>query len=178
MGDSWSDSVKKRIENTFHRAHLIAGICSSPTLEQVKDLLEHAEALTGKAKTVTGFVSQSQALGEAGEALDGAVEKLNKLVEGGTKLSGDMSAACEISEAVEILNDWNTPNSRVSNQEAAKAFDKLFGGAARYFAKLPFPASAYAQILDGIAKYNFFSSMQQKLDPETRWKAQFDSIEK
>ena len=38
---SWLEAIKTKFEETFHPAHLIAGVCKSPNLEQVKDLLEH-----------------------------------------------------------------------------------------------------------------------------------------
>ena len=81
-------------------------------------------------------------------------------------MSGDVSAACEISEAIAVLNQWNVSGSSVRNEDAAKAFDQLFGGAARYFEKLPFPASAYAQILKTVRDNNFFTNMSKLLDSE------------
>jgi len=86
------------------------------------------------------------------------------LMSKGSNAAGDVSAACEISEAISVLNDWS--NSKASSQQAAKAFDQLFGGAARYMGKLPFPANAYAKLLAGIKDYNFFSNMQKTMDIE------------
>ncbi|MGD0364651.1 MAG: hypothetical protein ABSC93_27555, partial [Bryobacteraceae bacterium] len=83
--------------------------------------------------------------------------------EKGNKVSGDVSAACQISEAVSVLNDWT--NGKAGDDDAAKAFDKLFGGAAGFMSKLPFPASQYAQILAAAGKYNFFANMRRQLDP-------------
>ena len=163
-GQSLLQAIEEKFENTFHRAHLIAGICSSPTLDQVKDLLEHGEQLTEKAKSATEFANSVHVLGEAGEKLAGAVNAINKIVGEGSKVAGDTSAACQISEAVAVLNDWVLPNSKTSPQDAAKAFDKLFGGAARYMGKLPFPANTYAQLLSAVADYNFFSKMQKTMD--------------
>jgi hypothetical protein len=166
MGGSWFERIKKTFENTFHPAHAVAGLCSSPNLSQVKDLLEHAEKITKRAKYTAAFANSVDALGDAGEKLGGAVEKLNSLTEKSKTIIGDTSAACEISDAVSVLNDWST-NSGVSNEEAAKAFDKLFGGAADFFKKLPPPANSYAQILAEIGRVSFFSNMQQLMDPAT-----------
>ncbi|HET8699689.1 MAG TPA: hypothetical protein VFO94_19555, partial [Gammaproteobacteria bacterium] len=44
--------------------------------------------------------------------------------------------------------------------KAAEAFDKLFGGVARYAEKLPGPVSAYAKVLDQISVSQFFTNMQ------------------
>ena len=167
MGDGVLARLKERFESTFHPFHTISAACKSPTLEQMKDVLEHASSITERAKRVTGFAAKANVLGEAAEKLDKAAEQLNSLVEKGDKVAGDMTAACQIVEAVEVLNQWTLDSASVSNQEAAKAFDKLFGGAARFFKKLPWPASAYADIFAEIAKDNFFSRMQDLMDPES-----------
>src|SRR5437660_1618225 len=39
MADSWLDSITKRFENTFHPAHMVAGVCDSYSVSQVSDLL-------------------------------------------------------------------------------------------------------------------------------------------
>src|SRR5262245_23704128 len=124
MGGSWWERAKKTFEDTFHPANAVAGICDSPTIEQVQDLLEHAEKQTKRAKTAAAFANSVDALGAAGEKLAVAAEKLNKLTEKSKTIIGDVKAACEISEAVSVLNDWSLPNSKMSNEEAAKAFDQ------------------------------------------------------
>lgn len=159
------EDLEKKFEDTFHRANVLAGVCASPTLEQVRDLLEHAENVTKKAKTAAVFANSIDALGDAGEALGGAVDKINDIVEKGANAVADASAACQISEAVSILNAWK--KGKASDEDAAKAFDKLFGGAARFMSKLPFPASQYAQILAAVGKYSFFANMRKQLDPMT-----------
>jgi hypothetical protein len=146
---------------------MVAGICKSPTLDQVKDLLTHAASLADKAKSATAFAKYAQVLGPAGEKLDRAADDIGKLIKKGKSISGDVSAACEISEAVAVLNDWSLPNSKTSSQDAAKAFDRLFGGAANFFEKLPPPVNAYAQIFAEVSKNNFFSNMRDQLDPES-----------
>jgi hypothetical protein len=161
------DFIKRTYEHTFHKAQFVAGHCSAPTLEQVKDLLEHGSSLTEKAKRTTAFAKYSGILGTAGDKLDGAAESINDLMKRGSSAAGDMSAACEISEAISVLNQWNTSGGSASNQDAAKAFDQLFGGTARFFSKLPPPANVYANIFSEIAKNNFFSRMQDLMDPES-----------
>jgi len=156
--------IEDKFENTFHKAHMVAGICNSPNLEQVKDLLEHGEQLAKRAKTTVDFANSAQILGQGGERLGGAADAIDNLMSKGSNAAGDLSAACEISEAISVLNDWS--NSKASSQQAAKAFDQLFGGAARYMGKLPFPANAYAKLLAGIKDYNFFSNMQKTMDIE------------
>ncbi len=162
---SFLQGLEKKFEDTFHKANVVAGVCSSPTLEQVKDLLEHAENVTKKAKTTSDFANSIEILGDAGEKLGGAVDQINDLIEKGSNAVGDVSAACQISEAMSVLNDWT--NGKASSQDAAKAFDKLFGGAARFMGKLPFPANQYAKLLAAIAEYNFFANMRRLNDPMT-----------
>jgi hypothetical protein len=102
MGESWIGALKEKFEGTFHPAHMVAGICKSPTLDQVKDLLTHAASLADKAKSATAFAKYAQVLGPAGEKLDGAADDIGKLIKKGKSISGDVSAACEISEAVAV----------------------------------------------------------------------------
>jgi len=158
--------IKKKFENTFHPANAIAGICTSPTLEQVQDLLEHAEELVKRAKTVTAFANSVDALGDAGEKLAEATESLHGLVEKGAGIAGDVSAACEISDAVSVLNKWSMQDSGVTNEDAAKAFDQLFKGAAHFFKKLPRPWNEYARLFEEIGIVSFYSNMQGIFDPD------------
>jgi hypothetical protein len=99
-------------------------------------------------------------LADAASQLDGLIQK-------GKGAVGDVNSACEISKAVDVLNQWTLDGSKVSNQDAAKAFDQLFGGAANYFEKLPPPVNAYARVLSSIAEFKFFSNMQNIMDPES-----------
>lgn len=169
----WLEDLEKRFENTFHPTHLFAGICSAPDQAQVKELLEHGEKLTKIAKTTTSFVNSWQLLGKGGAQLAGAADALAKTVKG----VGDVNAAREISEAISVLNAWSMPDTRVSNEDAAKAFDKLFGGASRYMGKLPPPANAYAKVLEEIGKYNFFANMQGKMMNSSE-RPQLEQLEK
>ena len=77
MGDSWIEGLQKKVwywmdhaadtqemtpaeqrewrernkfENTYHSANVIAGVCGSPSVSQIRDLLKHAAALTKKAR--------------------------------------------------------------------------------------------------------------------------------
>ena len=169
----WLDDLEKKFEDTFHSTHLIAGICSVHDQAQVKELLEHGEKLTKIAKTTTSFANSAHLLGKGGDQLAGAADALAKTV----KVAGDVNAACEISEAISVLNEWSMPGTRVSNEDAAKAFDKLFGGAGRYMGKLPPPANAYASILKEIGKYNFFANMQRKMMNSSE-RSQLEQLEK
>lgn len=68
-----------------------------------------------------------------------------------------------------VLNKWklNTNATAKDSQEAAKAFDKLFGAAATYMKNLPPPANQYAQVLEAISQYSFFSHMAGYNNPDT-----------
>ena len=67
--------IEDKFENTFHKAHMVAGICNSPNLEQVKDLLEHGEKLAKRAKMTVDFANSAQILGQGGERLGGEAEE-------------------------------------------------------------------------------------------------------
>ena len=72
------------------------------------------------------------------------------------------------------------PNSReVSRDDAARDFDKLFGGVAHFFAKVPPPFNAYASVLEELAKQNFFLVISRDLNPTARPSGhdQWDEIE-
>jgi hypothetical protein len=163
MSDFWQ-SLKKKHEHTFVRSKSIPDFCSSYNIEQVKSLVEHAANQTKRAKNVAAFANTAVELGKAGEKLEAAADKLHEITEKSSTAIGDVKAACDIAEAVSVLNDWGTPNSKTSNEEAAKAFDKLFGGVADYFEKLPPPVNSYAKILEEIGRTNFFSNMRAKMD--------------
>jgi len=170
---SWLDDLESTFEYTFHSTHLFAGLCSAPDQAKVKELLEHGEKLTKIAKTTTSFANSAKLLGEGGDQLAGAADALARTV----KVAGDLNAACEISEAISVLNKWAVSDGRISNQDAAREFDKLFGAAGRYMGKLPPPANAYAKILKEISKNNFFANMQDKMMNSSE-RRQLEQLEK
>jgi hypothetical protein len=167
MADSWLQQLQKRFESTFHPSHMAAGVCKSYTLTQVRDLLAHGASITDRAKSTGAFARYADVLGPGGEKLADAAERLDDYAQKGATAVGDVKGACEVAEAIVVLDKWVLPNGAVSNQDAAKAFDKLFGGAAHFFEKLPPPINAYASILSGVAEFNFFSRMQDIMHPES-----------
>jgi hypothetical protein len=165
LSNSVSAKAHNLYERTFHPAHMIAGICKSPTVDQVNDLLKHAASLTKKAKGASAFANSIGALDRAGQQLNRAVEAIDDATKKGAKLSADVSAACEISDAIEVLNTWTPSGGGASSEEAAKAFDKLFGGVGHFMARLPTPLDQFADIFAAIAKYNFVANIQSQQDP-------------
>jgi hypothetical protein len=186
VGDSWIEGVQKKVwywmdhaadtpemtpekqrewrertkfESTYHAANVVAGICSSPSVSQVRDLLQHAAALTKKARERMKIANKLGAMSGAFADAATAIEKTSQNL-------GDANAACEISEAVAVLNEWLEPGSSVPALDAAKAFDKLLGGTAQYMKRLPPPANGFAQIFEEIRKDNFFSNMVRLNDSE------------
>jgi hypothetical protein len=185
MAETFLERFARRFEETFPSANRLAGVCNSYTLDQMRDLLKHGASISNRAKGATAFVQHTDILGKGGDKLAESAQAIDGLVKKGSSAVGDTKAACEISEAVDVLNKWNLSNSTVTNQEAAKAFDKMFGGASRYFEKLPPPINAYSQIFSTIAEFSFFSNMQRLMDPENpnsqrgrRLKEIYDSIDK
>jgi hypothetical protein len=141
------------------------GICApTPKLEEIEEYLKKGQQYTVAASMSIEFTSVAP---DVAQKLKSAAESINSVREGIAKYNNaakDMSATCEIAQAIEVLNKW--AERKVGNAEAAKAFDKLFGGAARFAEKLPGPLKQYAMILRQIALSQFFSNMQNLLDPE------------
>jgi len=167
MPETWLDRVKRRFELTFHPTRLIAGVCESYTLTQARSLFEHASSITDRAKTAGAFAKYANVLGDAGSRYADAVKMIDDYAQKGNSVMVDTTSACEISDAIATLNRWTLDKTTVSNQQAAKAFDKLFGGTSTFFQKLPPPFNAYASVFANIAAFNFFSHMQDLLDPES-----------
>lgn len=94
--------VKKQFEILYHKGKVLAGNCSSPTLEDMQKLLENAEGLTKRAKTVSEFSNAVGVLGEAGDTMGEVVNKINELGEKAKTMVGDVRAACEISKAISM----------------------------------------------------------------------------
>lgn len=143
----------------YYKVKATAGLCT-PTVDHLKDYLEKAKQYTEKAQQTSKFVSVSPGipdqLTQANESIGGILESLDSV----EKHAGDIGAACQISEALSVLNEWaSNPNG--DNAKAAAAFDKLFGGLSVYAAKLPAPANAYAKILNQISVSQFFTNMQR-----------------
>lgn len=158
----------KTFEDTYPHANMLAGLCSSYNVDQVKTLLRHGVEITDRAKQITAFTRAlgskgSKRLGEASEKLDDATEQLHRALKKGKEFAADVSAACDIAEAIDILDRWILPGSAVGSQEAARAFDRLFGGVGRFFSKLPPPFNRYGDIFAEICKVSFFSTMEETM---------------
>jgi len=170
MAETWFDKLKRAVsdqfERTFSSAHMSAGVCSSYSLTQVRDLLKHGASISKRAKTAGAFVKYSGVLGSGGDKLAEAAGKIDGLVKKGSTAVGNANAACEISNAVSVLNRWTVDSKAVSREEAAQAFDHLFGGTATFFERLPPPVNQFSKILSTIAEFNFFGQMQDLMHPE------------
>ena len=75
MSHRWFRREKRRFEDSYHAANLVAGVCDALSLGQVGDLLEHAEKVTKRAKEAAAFANSAGALGDAGEKVALAAEK-------------------------------------------------------------------------------------------------------
>jgi len=159
----WSDIPS----SAYHRAHiLLVGCKTYYTPEQVTDLLTYATSLTGRAKTAFQAAGAFRTLSKAEVELQKSVGEINEQLSEGKHFAAYASAACEISEAIGVLNAWDMQNnSPTGSAEAAKAFDRLFGGVAEFMGHLPFPLSLYKDTFEEIGKFSFFSSLQKQLDP-------------
>src|SRR5689334_3751933 len=118
-GNRMSRYSEDTLEDTYHPANMISAACRSLNPEQVKDLLSHGVELTERARRMTEFAKVSNTLGKAGEKLDDATEELNRALKKGKSWATDVSAACQIAEAIDVLNAWVLPGSKVGSREAA-----------------------------------------------------------
>jgi hypothetical protein len=149
-------------ETTYPSANRVAGVCSALSTSQVNELLKHAVEISERAKRAASFGNSTGALGEAGKTLENATDNISKALKKGKGLAADASAACEISEAVATLNDWViAPRTDEGDLKAAQAFDRLFGGAAHFFEKLPPPFNQYGKLLNEICRVSFFSNIAE-----------------
>ena len=151
--------------DTFHKANMLAcRAVNSFTAEQVRDLMDHAASLTGRAKSAMAFKDAIWTLDKAEKELQQAVEDINRKLKEGKKLAAHAAAGCEIKSAIEVLNTWDPQgNSGTSSADAAKAFDRLFGGVASFMHYLPAPLDQYEAVFKDIGKYGFFSNMRDLL---------------
>jgi hypothetical protein len=152
-----NQSSSNPLDKLYHKILATAGICT-PNIEQVKDYLEKATHYTNRAKQITSFVSVDSTIADKLDQSTEAINAIHEHLEKYEKTVGDISAACDISNCIDILNKWaSDPNA--DNKVAAEAFDKLFGATSRFAAKLPAPANAYSKILAQISISHFFKSM-------------------
>ena len=145
-------------DGLFHKIKSIAGICT-PNLKQTKDMLKKANEFVKKAHQTTSFISLHPDMPEQLRKANAAIGKVREGVSKLSKGANDVSAACEIGDAISTLNSW--VEDKKTNAEAAAAFDKLFGGIANFASKLPPPTNAYADVLKGISVAKFFANMNR-----------------
>jgi hypothetical protein len=131
--------------------------------------LEHAASLTHDAKTATALANYAHVLGPAGDRLAAAAADIDRLAQQGKTSAVDADSACAVADAVLVLNRWTTDGTAVGSQEAAKAFETLFGGAGRLLGKLPFPLNQYAPFLTEVQKSNLLTRTANRLDPIGRY---------
>ncbi len=151
-----------------------SGTCASNIqLKELNDYLEKGEQYTNQAAMMSYFVGLNPKSVEKLKVAAKAIGKIRDTISTITDICLDINAITQIHDAIKILNDpaINKPGSR----EAALAYGQLFVGVGHFAAKLPPPANAYAKILKACG--SFFADIQSKLDPDKRWKDQFDQVE-
>lgn len=161
-------------DELWGKVKVISGACaSSVQLSDLKDYLEKGEQYTSNAATMAYFVDLDPKSVQKMTTAADTLGKVRKTVSTTQGVCMDARAIVQIHEAIKLLND--PAINRPGSEAAARAYGQLFAGAGRFAAKLPPPANAYAAILEGCG--DFFVNMQRKLDPEKRWKKQFEQIE-
>lgn len=146
------------VDRLYYKVKATAGFCPA-NQERLADYLAKAEQYTKYARQTSSMASFHPDLPEKLKNAGDAIANVHGYVSKAKSLNQDVSAACEIGDAIKVLNVWaNDP--KADNRLAAAAFDKLFGGVARYAEKLPFPANSYAPVLAQIKIAQFFTKMQ------------------
>jgi hypothetical protein len=150
------------LDALFIKVKTTAGLCT-PNMEQLRNYIEKGREYTDLAKSTSSFVAMSPDLPAQ---LTKANEAMGKVLANFEKIDshlGDIRAACEISEAVKVLNAW-AKNPNADNAKAAVAFDKLFGGLSEYIYKFPTPIGQFSIIFKQIGIGKFFTGMQRIMD--------------
>ena len=158
----WYDAATARFHKVSNQVKARLGPIingCAPSLEETKQNLKEAEKLVRRARQTSSFVRQSPKIPPQLDRAHKAISRIEKGISKLSKVTGDVSAACEIAAALSILDEW-TAGDR-TDADAAEAFDKLFGSVARFAEKLPPPLNQYAQILKQISITRFFSNMQR-----------------
>lgn len=145
------------VDRLYYKVKATAGFCPAYQ-ERLADYLAKAEQYTN-ARQASSMVSHHPDLPEKLKNAGDASANVHGYVSKAKTINQDVSAACEIGDAIKVLNVWaNDP--KADNRLTAAAFDKLFGGVTRYAEKLPFPANSYAPVLAQIKIAQFFTNMQ------------------
>ncbi len=108
-------------------------------------------------------------LKQAGEKFGSISNVLGK----GLSLRGTARDIVRFIDAIETLEGLDIQKDP---EKAAMAFDKLFASAGKLGKRLP--AGPWSGYFEWLANFeNFFTNMRRKINPEERWKRQFEEIE-
>ena len=152
-----------------------AGMCASNAeLKELQSAVKKGEQAMDIAEKTSPFLTANpKAVQNFGKARNG-LGKVSESLEKVENVCLDIKAIGQIHSAITVLNDDSVMYD--DPLKAAEAFGNLFSGFGRLASYLPPPADSYAQILEA-AGADFFKGMTIKLNPELRWKKQFDMIE-
>lgn len=132
-------------------------------------------------------LKRSQKLCEMGSIFESNPEAATRLKQAGEKFGSIASilgkglsirsAARDIVHFIDAIETLEGLDIQKDPEKAAMAFGKLFASAGRLGKRLPNgPWSGYFEWLAN--SENFFTNMRRKINPEERWKRQFEEIEK
>jgi hypothetical protein len=145
----------------WHKLRVITGACAANvTVDDMKDYFERGEQVAQLASLVERDADRAARLRQGAEYLG----KAGKVLGTAKGVCMDLRAISQMHDAITVLNQPGV--IQPGSEAAAAAFGQLFVGAGHFAAKLPPPANAYAQILEGCG--SFFLNMQRLLDPERR----------
>src|SRR5262245_60736841 len=156
------NAAKNQLDKLWYKVKVTAGYCAANAdLKNIQEYLQKGEDYTKYAY----YMMEGGAASELQKASE-TIGKVRKGVKAGRQVCIDIAAVGEISDAIDVLNGWVENPRRISNHEAAAAFDKLFGGIGALAEKLPTPFNQYAKILKQISISKFFTNTQEMMDLE------------
>lgn len=162
------ENVKNAVDHMWFKTNATAGFCSN-NIETMYGYLDKGEKYSLRASQLANFVVDKPEVANQLKKGADAIGKIKKPVSLAKNACSNLRTAQEISDAIYVLNQWVKTPPGVDNAAAAKAFDKLFGGAAKLAENIPGPAKEYARILEQISISGFFSNMQKIMDPESKF---------
>lgn len=126
-------------------------------IEEVLDATER-KAKRAYALALAGDVISNDASGRLNDAVRG-IGAVKSRISTVNDVRGKLDAFFKLKDAVEVLEGW--PDDGVTDEEAAAAFDEMFGAAAVFADSLPPPINQYARVLEQVQISSFFGNMQR-----------------
>lgn len=141
--------------------------CENVNTEDLRALderLSKAQDYTKYAGTVSSVFSKDQKSSDKLMQMSNNIGKIRNPISKHYKICATLENMMQLAQAIDVLNKWSAPNSKVNPSEAAQAFDTLAGALGSLVSKIgnavPSVAS-YGRIFDEISNKKFFSTFER-----------------